>query len=303
MKSHHEAHDHSLAADLDAMLNLAGNRRKSLRWLLAGAATLPVLGCGGESGSSTASTAASTTAPVIDVGAATGTPPSSGSGTIVTSPNGACSVIPEETGGPYPADGTNSNGSGVANVLTLSGVVRSDIRSSFNGAAGVAAGVPLTIKLQIVNVSGNCSTLEGYAVYLWHCDRDGDYSLYSNGVTTQNYLRGVQAADSGGNVTFESIFPACYSGRMPHVHLEVYPSLAKSVSAANRIKTTQFTFPMATLNQVYATAGYSASVANLAQTSYATDMVFSDGTSLQMATVTGNVSDGYVVTLTIGVAA
>jgi len=163
--------------------------------------------------------------------------------------------------------------------------------------------VPLTIKLQIVNVSGNCATLEGAAVYLWHCDRDGNYSLYANGLTDQNYLRGVQVADSDGNVTFESIFPACYSGRMTHVHLEVYPSLAKSSNAANRIKTTQFTFPMATLNAVYATAGYSASVSNLAQTSYATDMVFSDGTSLEMGAVTGSPTDGYVVTLTVGVAA
>lgn len=302
MKSHDEAHEHSLAADLEAILRAAGNRRQSLRWLLAGAATLPVFGCGGGSGDTTASTSA--TAPATNVSAgAGGTAPTGGSGTTITSANGACSVIPEETGGPYPADGTNSNANGIANVLTLSGIVRSDIRSSFNGATGVAAGVPLTIKLQIVNVSGNCSTLEGYAVYLWHCDRDGDYSLYSNGVTNQNYLRGVQAADSGGNVTFESIFPGCYSGRMTHVHLEVYPSLAKSVSAANRIKTTQFTFPMAILNQVYATAGYSASVTNLAQTTYATDMVFSDGTSLQMGAVTGNATDGYVVTLTIGVAA
>jgi len=295
MNPHDDAHQHSLAADLAAMLNIAGDRRQSLRWLLAGAATLPMLGCGGSS--SSGSTAAGSSTNVA------ATPPSSGSTTIITSANGACSVIPEETGGPFPADGTNSNSGGVVNVLTTTGVVRSDIRSSFNGATGVAAGVPLTIKLQIVNVSGNCATLEGYAVYLWHCDRDGNYSLYGNGVTDQNYLRGVQAADSGGNVTFESIFPACYSGRMTHVHLEVYPSLAKSSSAANRIKTTQFTFPMATLNAVYATAGYSASVANLAQTSYATDMVFSDGTSLEMGAVTGNASDGYVVTLTVGVAA
>jgi len=298
MNPHDEAHRHSLAADIEAMLSIAGNRRQSLRWLMAGAAALPMLGCGGSSSSSSAATNATTN---VAAGAATSS--SSGSSTIITSANGACSVIPEETGGPFPADGSNSNSSGVVDVLTTAGVVRSDIRSSFNGASAVAAGVPLTIKLQIVNVSGNCATLEGAAVYLWHCDRDGNYSLYANGLTDQNYLRGVQVADSDGNVTFESIFPACYSGRMTHVHLEVYPSLAKSSNAANRIKTTQFTFPMATLNAVYATAGYSASVSNLAQTSYATDMVFSDGTSLEMGAVTGSPTDGYVVTLTVGVAA
>jgi protocatechuate 3,4-dioxygenase beta subunit len=285
---HDDRHEHSLAADLSAMLNLASDRRQSLRWLLAGASALPVLGCGGG-GSASDSTSATTSTSTTTT-------------TTTTTTTGSCAVIPEETGGPYPGDGTNSNASGVVNVLTQTGVVRSDIRSSFNGPTGVAAGVPLTIKLQIVNANGSCAALSGYAVYLWHCDRDGNYSLYSSGVTSENYLRGVQASDTSGNVTFQTIFPGCYSGRMTHVHFEVYPTLAKSTSAANRIKTSQFTFPMATLNEVYATSGYSASVRNLAQISYATDNVFSDGTTLQMGAVTGNVTDGYVVTLTVGVA-
>ncbi|MBJ7309293.1 intradiol ring-cleavage dioxygenase [Rugamonas sp. CCM 8940] len=286
-------HEHSLAADLDAMMSLVANRRQSLRWLLvgAGAGALPLLGCGGGSSAATADSGSST--PTVPAPPATPTTPTTG----------ACAVIPEETGGPYPADGTNSNGSGVTNVLNQVGVVRSDIRSSFGGASGVAAGVPLTIKLQIVNTNGSCATLAGYTVYLWHCDRDGQYSLYSSGVTGRNYLRGVQEADGGGNVSFSTIFPGCYAGRMPHVHFEVYPTLAKSVSAANRIKTSQFTFPLATLNEVYATAGYSSSVRNLAQISYASDNVFSDGTTLQMGAVSGNATDGYVVTLTVGVAA
>lgn len=32
----------------------------------------------------------------------------------------------------------------------------------------------------------------GAAVYLWHGDRDGNYSLYSSGLENENYLRGVQ---------------------------------------------------------------------------------------------------------------
>lgn len=283
-----ELHDHALASDLEMMRRQAAERRQVLRWLLAGAATLPLVGCGG--GSDASATAAS--------GGAAGT---GGTGTTVTPATGACTVIPEETGGPYPADGTNTNGGSIVNVLNQSGVVRSDIRASFNGASGVAAGVPLSIKLQLINASGGCATLAGYAVYLWHCDRDGLYSLYSSGVTGQNYLRGVQQTDASGNLAFTTIFPGCYAGRMPHVHFEVYPSLAKAASAANRIKTSQFTFPMATLNEVYAASGYTASVRNLAQISYATDNVFSDGASLQMASVTGNAADGYVVTLTVAV--
>ncbi|MEO5933720.1 MAG: intradiol ring-cleavage dioxygenase [Duganella sp.] len=293
MEHHDDHHEHSLAADLAAMLKLNSDRRQTLRWLLAGASALPIMGCGGGSDSTTDSP--STTA--------TTTPTTTTTTPTTTTTTSSCSVIPEETGGPYPADGTNSTSSGVVNVLTQSGVVRSDIRSSFNGATGVAAGVPLTIKLQIVNTNGSCASLEGFAVYLWHCDRDGNYSLYSSGVTTQNYLRGVQAADSGGIVTFTSIFPGCYSGRVPHVHFEVYRSLSAAASAANRIKTSQFSFPVATCNEVYATSGYSASVRNMASISLATDNVFSDGYSLQMTTVTGNATDGYIATLTVGVAA
>ncbi|WP_215404544.1 intradiol ring-cleavage dioxygenase [Janthinobacterium sp. JC611] len=284
-----ELHDLGLASDLDMMRRQAFERRQVLRWLLAGAATLPLMSCGG--GSDASGSAASG-------GASTGT---AATETAATPGTGACTVIPEETGGPYPADGTNTNGGSIINVLNQSGVVRGDIRASFNGATGVAAGVPLTIKLQLLNASGGCASLAGYAVYLWHCDRDGLYSLYSSGVTAQNYLRGVQETDSAGNLVFTTIFPGCYAGRMPHVHFEVYPSLAKAASAANRLKTSQFTFPMATLSEAYTASGYTASVRNLAQMSYATDNVFADGTSLQMATVMGNATDGYVATLLIAV--
>jgi len=284
-----DAHDHGLAADLEAMMNMGSSRRRSLRWLMAGAASLPLVACGGGSGS--------------DGSASSSESSSTGSGNTGTSTSGSCSVIPEETGGPYPGDGTNSNASGIVNVLTQTGVVRADIRSSFNGASGTAAGVPLTIKLKIVNANNSCGAAGNFAVYLWHCDREGRYSLYSSGVTDQNYLRGVQEADADGNLSFTTIFPGCYDGRMPHVHFEVYRSLAQSTSASNRIKTSQFTFPMATLNEVYATTGYSSSMTNLTHISYATDNIFSDGYALQLGTMTGNVTDGYVVTLTVAIAA
>ncbi len=290
-----------LETDLNNLLQAAANRRQMLRWLTAGSA-MSLLACGGSSGtsgtanstSSTTSTTGTTTSTTTTTGTTTGT-------STTTSGTASCTVIPEETGGPYPGDGTNSNGSGIANALLLSGIVRSDIRSSIAGATGVAVGVPLTIKLQLVNTNASCASLAGYAIYLWHCDRGGNYSMYSSGITSENYLRGVQETDSSGNVSFTTIFPGCYSGRMPHVHFEVYPSLSKVSSAANKVKTSQFTFPMATLNEAYQSTGYSASVTNLAQISYATDMVFSDGTSLQMVSVTGNATLGYVVTLNVAI--
>ena len=298
-----EDHDHSLAADLQAMLSMATGRRQSLRWLLAGAA-LPMMGCGGGSADGTSSdTTSSNTGTGTNSGSGNGTNTGTGTGTNTGAGTTSCTVIPEETGGPYPGDGTNSNSSGVVNVLNMSGIVRQDIRSSFAGATGTAAGVPLTIRLHILNANNSCGVASNFAVYLWHCDREGRYSLYSSGVTNQNYLRGVQEADANGDVTFTTIFPGCYDGRMPHVHFEVYRTLAASVSASNRIKTSQFTFPMATLNEAYATSGYSTSVSNLARISYATDNIFSDGYSLQLASMTGNATDGYVATLTLAVAA
>jgi len=56
---------------------------------------------------------------------------------------------------------------------------------------------------------------------------------------------------------------------------------------------------------VYGSAeGYSASVNNLSQLSLATDNVFSDDSAkTQLAAVTGSITDGYIVKLTIGVAA
>ena len=68
--------------------------------------------------------------------------------------------------------------------------------------------------------------MPGAAVYLWHCDADGNDSLYSNGVTGENYLRGVQEADANGQVHFTTIVPGCYAGRWPHIHFEVFDALS-----------------------------------------------------------------------------
>jgi protocatechuate 3,4-dioxygenase beta subunit len=178
--------------------------------------------------------------------------------------------------------------------------VRSDIRPSFAGLSGTADGVPLTIVLTIVS-SSTCAPPAGRAVYLWHCDRLGRYSLYSSGVTNQNYLRGTQEADANGRVTFTSIYPGCYAGRWPHIHFEVYPSLSAATNVANRVATSQIALPKDTSDQVYASTGYDGSARNLSQISLATDNVFSDGASLELATVTGSVAGGFTASLTVAV--
>jgi len=210
-----------------------------------------------------------------------------------------CTTIPEETAGPFPGDGSNG-----PDLLTQSGVVRADITSSFGTSTTTAGGVPLTIRLALVDVANGCKPLTGAAAYAWHCDREGRYSLYSNGVTNENYLRGVQAAGADGIVSFSSIFPGCYSGRWPHIHFEVYPSLARADNAANRIATSQIALAEATCKEVYATAGYEQSVGNLGQVSLARDNVFGDDAGIhQIGAMSGSVSSGLTVELPVAVRA
>ena len=59
----------------------------------------------------------------------------------------------------------------------------------------------------------------------------------------------------------------------------------------------------ASVSHSAATSGYSGSASNLAQVSLATDMVFSDGVSLELPSVTGSVAAGYALALTVGVSA
>ncbi|MBX3013303.1 MAG: intradiol ring-cleavage dioxygenase [Caldilineaceae bacterium] len=208
--------------------------------------------------------------------------------------------IPSETAGPYPADGSSASNQQL-NILDQTGIVRSDIRTSLS-TQNVAAGVPMTLELTLVNTNAECAPLAGYAIYAWHCTREGGYSMYSEGLTDEDFLRGVQATDSEGKATFTSIFPGCYMGRWPHVHFEIYASLEEATGSSNAIHTSQLAFPEDSCNAAYATEGYSTSVRNLSQITLATDNIFSDGYAAQMATVTGNVTDGYTVKLSVGIA-
>jgi hypothetical protein len=144
-------------------------------------------------------------------------------------------------------------------VLDDSGIVRSDIRSSFGSSTTTAEGVPLEIKLTVRDAATG-DVLEGAGVYLWHCDRDGNYSLYGEAATAENYLLGAQEVDAAGTASFTSIFPACYSGRWPHVHFEVYAGLSDATSSGPIVKTSQIAMAKEACEAVYATTGYEQSV-------------------------------------------
>jgi protocatechuate 3,4-dioxygenase beta subunit len=205
--------------------------------------------------------------------------------------------VPTETAGPYPGDGSNG-----PDVLDDSGIVRHDIRRSFGDSTTLATGVPLRVNLTVTDASKDYAPIAGAAVYLWHCDRLGRYSMYSSGVADENYLRGIAKTDSEGRAWFKTVFPGCYSGRWPHIHFEVYSSVAKATSNGPIVKTSQIALPAATCKKVYASSRYPSSTSNLAQTSLSRDNVFSDDKAIhQLATMTGSVAKGFVANLTVGV--
>ena len=204
--------------------------------------------------------------------------------------------IPDETAGPYPGDGSNG-----PDVLEESGIVRQDLTTSIAGGEPVD-GVPLSFSFTVTDMANGDAPFEGVAVYAWHCDAQGQYSMYSEGVEGETWLRGVQVADANGQVTFTSILPGCYLGRWTHIHFEVYPDVDSIADSANAIATSQMAFPEEVLNEVYELDAYTGSAENLAQITLDSDNVFGeDGGALQMATISGDSTSGYVASLVVRV--
>ncbi len=280
-RNHHhdadEVHEHDLGLSHD--LPILVSRRRALGVFGAGLGAL-LVGCGSDDPASSGTT--------TGTGAdATATPSTSSSG---------ATVVAEETGGPFPGDGSNG-----PNVLAESGVVRADIRRSIGDATGTAEGVETTVDLTLLDIAGGGGPLAGAAIYIWHCTRDGKYSLYEDDVTNENFLRGVQVSDARGRVSFTTVFPGAYAGRWPHIHFEVYKDDVTAAAGGEKLRTSQIALPQDGCETVYATAGYETSVQNLAQLSLETDGVFSDGYASQLATFSGSPDGGATLKLNIGV--
>ena len=188
-----------------------------------------------------------------------------------------CDVSPRETKGPFP-------------TKTPSQMVQSNIKSDRTGVA-------LLINLTIVDKTDKCKPLAGANVDIWPCDKDGNYSEYGNhpmqrnDLTAAHFLRGRQTTDSNGHVSFLSIYPGWYHGRAPHIHIEVFDKSGRSLLV------TQVAFPEDVSNKVYSSSLYA--LRGTADTPNNRDNVFSDSLSEQMATIKGNVTDGYTLTSTI----
>ena len=217
--------------------------------------------------------------------------------TAGTAAAAAVAEIPTETAGPYPGDGSNG-----PNALAESGIVRRDIRRSFGRSTTKAPGQRFEFKLRLVDTE-DLSPLVGYAVYAWHCNRDGAYSMYGTGITGENYLRGVQVSNGRGVVKFKSIYPACYSGRWPHIHFEVYSNVTEATGGGIPLVTSQLALPRTTSMKVYSkVAGYEQSVTNLNRVSISSDMVFGDdGGVRELAKIKGSLKKGYRARLLVPV--
>ena len=217
-----------------------------------------------------------------------------------------CLLDPTETEGPFPGDGSNKAHGTLSNVLKSSGIVRRDMRTNIGKTAIAAEGQAFDLEITLVNVRQACAPLAGHAIYLWHCDALGRYSIYD--LPNASYLRAVGVTNSVGNAAFTTIFPGCYPGRYPHIHFEVYMSLERATSYKNRLLTSQMAMPADACRAIYAASKrYGASAANFTSVSVDRDDVFADSAPRQIAAqtpmVTGGASGAYKGVLTIGISA
>ena len=291
----HPNHDRGLEFDLSTLMS----RRSLGLFFGAGTAAAALAACTPGSTSGTASSSITATPSA----STTATPSASASSTPSASPTltraiAECGVeIPQETAGPYPGDGSNG-----PNVLEASGGVRQDITASFGTYTTKAEGIPLTVTLTLLDNSNGCKPLAGAAVYAWHCDRDGKYSMYDAGLENENFLRGVQEADVNGQVSFTTIYPGAYNGRWPHIHFEVFESMSNATVAGQVLAVSQIAMTETACNEVYATTGYETSARNFPNTTLTSDNVFGDdGGIYQLATMSGSVAAGYTAGLNVTV--
>ncbi len=279
--------------------------RRRMMTLMGAAGGFALLGCKGDtttiaststgaaasstSGAGSSSSAAS--APSATTTAATTANTAADSTSTSVADETTCAATPEETGGPFPADGSNQNGDGaLADLLHDPRAVRADIRSDLDGT-NTQDGVPMTLQLRVVDTAGSCRAVAGAAVYLWHCNRDGNYSTYNSPMnggdfSDRSFLRGVQVTDANGVVTFTTILPGRYDGRAFHIHFEVYDG--SDLSSATKVLTSQIALEDGYIDALYAQVGYTEAAGNITHNS--SDNVFRDGVSRQLMTMTGDAS-------------
>jgi protocatechuate 3,4-dioxygenase beta subunit len=206
---------------------------------------------------------ADTTTPTTTTTTATATS-SASSGTCMQ-------LMSSVTEGPYYLDGA---------------LVRKDITEG-------KSGVPLTLRLTVVDATDGCTPVPGAAVEIWHCDAWGYYSGYTtanpggsapaeseDGSTADDktYLRGYQVANANGVVKFETIVPGWYTPRTCHIHLKVHTGGEKEDGTYEGGKvnfTGQLFFDDEIAESIFALEPYSKHTGS--STKLADDMVYDGG--------------------------
>jgi protocatechuate 3,4-dioxygenase beta subunit len=199
---------------------------------------------------------------------------SGGNGGAGGSPNGSCTLYPQQTQGPYYLD------------LDL---LRVDVTEG-------KAGAPLLLDVQVVR-AGSCAPIAAVPVDIWQCDADGVYSGYPGQLggldtTGQRFLRGTQTTDAAGHARFETIYPGWYPGRTTHIHFKVQLSTSSEV-------TSQIYFPEDVTASVYGAAPYASR--GQKDTSNTADFIARSGGMPALLAVTRSSSE-YSGTLVVAVA-
>lgn len=192
-----------------------------------------------------------------------------------------CAIYPSETAGPFPLD--------------LSGDP-SKFRQTINEDR---TGVPLKVILSVININDQCNPVPNARVDLWHNDKEGDYSGFSAfGTEGETWCRGIQMTDSIGQVTFNTIYPGWYPGRVTHMHFSVYAGSTMEF-------TSQLAFPDEINQKIYVenptiyTKGQNTTVSNnMADSIFASP---AGALSLQLCSIVedSSVSGGYIAGLVV----
>lgn len=201
----------------------------------------------------------------------------------------ACLLVPNVTQGPFFVD-EHMN--------------RSDIRANSKATSKgqPCPGLPLTLHVSVFAYgTTGCTPLPGTQVDVWHCDGLGRYSDVRNfgdaDTRGQDFLRGYQVTDSGGQVAFKTIYPGWYMGRTVHIHLKA--RLFDASKNTTTEATTQLFFDDAATDAVYrANAPYNARGQRAMRN--ADDGIYGERTPLLLA-LQGDSSTGYAARFAFGI--
>jgi protocatechuate 3,4-dioxygenase beta subunit len=199
----------------------------------------------------------------------------------------ACDQTPGGEIGPYFSDDSDTD------------FKRSNIVANLDGS-NPQAGIPLTLKVTVIDTEQSCAPYASSQVDIWHCNAAGIYSDQSaENTTTETWLRGYQITDDAGQVTFTTVIPGWYEGRTTHIHLRVRSSYGDASSTSDSSNTTQLFFDQDLVDSLATSvAPYSAEHKN--STTNASDHVFSGETNgANVLSLTGDNTNGYTTEITI----